>query len=488
MHDRAEATRRALEAAQQGLGRSPTPAKKVVIIGAGMAGLAAAGELKRHRHEVVVLEAQNRVGGRVYTLRQFAPGLSAEAGAMRIPKAHTLVLEYCRRFHLELVPFVMGNPKTLVCIGDCRVTAGAAETDPALLPFDVDPHEKGRSVNQLWEEATADVRAELAAANPGNGGAAAWDRIAARLDQYSIYEFQRMRGFSEAATEMFAILNFVEADLNTAVMEYLREDLGGAYVDMQYISGGMDQLPLALYGGLQDNVGLKGNVRFGAEVLAIDQDDSSVTVHYRTLAGRYAVTADRAICTLPFSVLRNVEVLQPFSHGKQKAIRQLNYHDSAKILFQVRRRFWEQDDGIVGGSTVTDLPVRRIVYPSPDPTRDQERAVLLASYTWGQDAARWGAMDPETRIEQALEDVAQIHPAVTAEFEVGASHSWGDDPYARGAFALFNPEQQTQLHPHITAPEGRVHFAGEHCSLYHAWIEGALESALRAAKEVHEAS
>ncbi|MGH9224305.1 MAG: flavin monoamine oxidase family protein [Acidimicrobiales bacterium] len=312
-------------------------------------------------------------------------------------------------------------------------------------------------------------------------GAAAWDALAAKFGQYSIYEFLRMRGFSEAAAEMFAILNFVEADLNTAVMEYLREDLGGAFVDMQFIAGGMDQLPMALYDDLKDEV------RFGAEVTAIDQDDSSVTVHYRTVAGRYLVTADRAICTLPFSVLRNVEVLKAFSHDKQKAIRQLNYHDSAKILFQVRRRFWEQDDGIVGGSTVTDLPVRRIVYPSPDPTRDQERAVLLASYTWGQDAARWGAMDDETRIEQALEDVARIHPAVTAEFEVGASHSWGDDPFARGAFALFNPEQQTQLHRHIAAAEGRVHFAGEHCSLYHAWIEGALESALRAAREVHEA-
>jgi monoamine oxidase len=476
MDNREEVARRALASAREGLGRSAVAAKRVVVIGAGMAGLAAALELKRHGHEVVVLEGQNRVGGRVHTLRRFAPGLSAEAGAMRIPRAHALVLEYCRRFGLELQPFVMANPRTLVCIGDCRMTAEAADADPSLLPFEVDEHERGRSATALWEAAIVDVRAELDA-----GGPQAWDSIAARLDQYSIYEFLRARGFSEAAVEMFAILNFVEADLNTAVMEFLREDLGGAYVDMQYICGGMDRLPLALYEDLKDEV------RFGAEVVAIDQDAASVTVHYRTIAGHYSVTGDRAVCTLPFPVLRNVEVLTPFSHEKQKAIRQLNYHDSTKILFQVRRRFWEQDDGIVGGSTVTDLPVRRIVYPSPDPARDQERAVLLASYTWGQDASRWGAMDEETRIEQALEDVARIHPAVTAEFEVGASHSWGDDPWARGAFVLFNPEQQTQLPHHIAAVEGRVHFAGEHCSLWHAWIEGALESALRAAREVHEA-
>jgi monoamine oxidase len=140
----------------------------------------------------------------------------------------------------------------------------------------------------------------------------------------------------------------------------------------------------------------------------------------------------------------------------------------------------------VGGTTVTDLPIRRICYPSfSDP--DDERGTMLASYTWGQDALRWGAMDAESMIEQALEDVARIHPSVTTEFEVGAVKDWYGDPYARGAFALFEPEQQTRLQASIVQPEGRIHFAGEHTSLYHAWIQGALESGIRAAKEVHEA-
>jgi monoamine oxidase len=96
-------------------------------------------------------------------------------------------------------------------------------------------------------------------------------------------------------------------------------------------------------------------------------------------------------------------------------------------------------------------------------------------------------MDAEDTIEQALEDVAQIHPSITAEFEVGAVQNWYDDPWARGAFALFEPEQQTRLQESIIAPEGRIHFAGEHTSLYHAWIQGALESGIRAAREIHEA-
>ena len=175
-----------------------------------------------------------------------------------------------------------------------------------------------------------------------------------------------------------------------------------------------------------------------------------------------------------------------FSHEKRKAIRELFYHASTKVLFQVRHRFWEAEDGIVGGgATVTDLPIRRMNYPPA--STDDDRGVLLASYSWGQDALQWGAMDPETRLEEALDDVSRIHPRIREEYEVGTSHAWYGDRWARGAFALFAPDQQTDLQAAIVAPEGRIHFAGEHCSLYHAWIQGALESGIRAAKEIHEA-
>ncbi|WP_369634905.1 flavin monoamine oxidase family protein [Nocardia sp. JMUB6875] len=142
----------------------------------------------------------------------------------------------------------------------------------------------------------------------------------------------------------------------------------------------------------------------------------------------------------------------------------------------------------MGGTTATDLPIRRIVYPSPGSyAPDEERGVLLASYTWGQDALRWGSLHEEERIYQALEDVAKIHPEIMDVFEFGASHAWFNDPYAGGAFAQFEPGQASRIQSHILEPEGRLLFAGEHCSLYHAWIQGALESGLRAAKEVHEA-
>ncbi|MEP6914141.1 MAG: FAD-dependent oxidoreductase [Acidobacteriota bacterium] len=464
-----------LAVAERGLDAGAGGRKRIVVLGAGVAGLVAAYELKQRGHDVTVLEAQNRVGGRVFTCRDFAPGLYAEFGAMRIPRSHELTLLYCTRFGLPMRPFLMGNPKGLVHVCGERMTMAEAQRSPERLPFDLAPHERGRTADDLWAGAIADLKALIA-----RNGPSAWDEIRAQFDRFSLYEFLKHRNFSDGAIEYYSVMNFMEADLNNAVMEVLREELEGAYVDMQTIDGGMDALPKAFYRELQTEV------RFGAEVRAIEQTARGVRVHYKTEAGRFTAAGDYCVCALPFPCLRTIETAPAFSHAKNRAIRQLNYHASTKVLFQVRHRFWEEEDGIDGGSTVTDLPVRRLNYPPSVPGTD--RGVLLASYTWGQDALQWGAMDPETRLEEALDDVSRIHPRIREEYEVGTSHAWYGDRWARGAFALFAPSQQTELQAAIVAPEGRIHFAGEHCSLYHAWIQGALESGIRAAQEIHQSA
>jgi monoamine oxidase len=463
-----------LEVPARGLEPRPGPRKRVIVIGGGIAGLVSAFELKQAGHEVIILEAQNRVGGRVWTCRSFAPGLYAEFGAMRIPRVHELTLAYCDRFNLQLRPFVMGNPKTLVYVGGQRMTMDEAEREPTKLPFELAEHERGRTYADLWNEATKDVVERYRREGEG-----ALVSIIEDYDRYSIREFLQDRGWSEGAIELYGVMSFREANMNAAVIEQLREIVGRAFEDMQEIAGGFDLLPNGFYEHLKENV------RFGANVHAIEQSDGSVTVRFKTESGRFSETADYAVCAIPFSILRDVEVTPSFSRQKQKAIRELNYNPSTKVLFQTRSRFWERTDGIVGGTTSTDLPIRRICYPShSDP--EEPRGTLLASYTWGQDALRWGGMDEETRLEEALEDVAKVHPEIAEEYEVGASHAWYNDRWARGAFALFEPEQETRLQDHIVQPEGRVYFAGEHCSLWHAWIQGALESGIRAAQQIHE--
>ena len=117
---------------------------KVIIVGAGLAGLAAGYELKRAGHIPVILEAQQRVGGRVYTLRDpFSDGLYAEVGAMRIPRAHTLTMEYIDKFGLKTNDFTMDNPNAYYYMEGRKVRASEANANPALLGFDVAMHEKG---------------------------------------------------------------------------------------------------------------------------------------------------------------------------------------------------------------------------------------------------------------------------------------------------------------------------------------------------------
>jgi monoamine oxidase len=402
----------------------------------------------------------------------FTPGLHGEAGAMRIPRTHALTLAYVERFGLKLNPFTLQNPEAYCHLSGRKHRWREIDADPALLAGEMGEHDRNLTCGKRWEQAIRPLAEEIE-----RGGEDAWRSIVARYDGYSTREFLEREHWPEAMIELFGLLQNQEALMNSCFLELLREEIGRFYVDLMQIDGGMDLLPRAFLPTLA------GRIRFGARMFAIEPGEAGVTIHYQTVGGRERASGDYAIVTVPFPVLRHVEVTHPFSPPKRRAIRQLRYDASAKIFLQFRRRFWEEDEGIAGGGTVTDLPIRNVFYPEHG--RETGRGVVLASYTWSEDAQRWGSLPPEERLAQALEDLAYIHPQAPAEYEVGASKMWHDDPYAGGAFALFEPGQQTLLHDHIVAPEGRVHFAGEHASLAHAWIQGAIESGLRAAADIN---
>jgi monoamine oxidase len=309
------------------------------------------------------------------------------------------------------------------------------------------------------------------------------------LDQDSLQQLFEKEGLSPEAIEYLAMTYGIEALLGTALTEQLREEQYGVLTKgFDEIAGGLDRLPAGFL------IRLKSKPRMGAEVVRLEQDTSRrrAAAIYRDKDGKLVrVDGDFVLCTLPFPVLSRLEVEPAFSGIKQRAIRELNYDSATKVLAVTRRRFWEQDDNIFGGGTYTDLPTGTTWYPSDNAaTRDARisaaPAVFLASYSWGQTARRLATLPHTQRSTLALTHLARVHPQLARAGEVRrtASWSWDNHRWAGGAFACFTPGQWSELHRHVVAPEGRIYFAGEHASLSHTWMQGALESALVAVRAI----
>jgi monoamine oxidase len=449
--------------------------QKVVVLGAGLAGLAAAYELTRAGHEVTVLEAQRRPGGRVLTLRApFADGLYADVGASRFGDHHHWVLNYAKEFNLAVAPFSPTGLDSIDYVGGKRSRV-KPDRPPDLLeyPTELTSDERAMGMSGLAQKLFGEVLQD--AGDPQDPG---WPMGKLRqYDRMSFQEFVVHRGFSPGVAALLG-LGYVEPDgsADYSVLMLLREIANSrAETKTLKIVGGTDRLPTAFASRLANQI------RYGSPVLRIEHYPSRVRIIYRHGKSSQTIETDRVICTLPFSVLRHIEIAPRFSLEKHQAISEMPYGSSTRVCLQVRERFWLEQG--LSGFARTDHPAE-VWHPTFDQPRP--RGILQSYFKLGA-SRRLTAMSEKERIRHTIQWLDRVFPGLPKHVESGVAKCWDTDEWARGALALPGRGQMSMLVPHAARPEGRVHFAGEHTSVWGGWMEGALESGNRAAREVNTA-
>ena len=459
---------------------------RVVILGAGIAGMTAAYELARAGYSCTVLEARVRAGGRNWTIRagdvveetdsyqkcgfERDSTLYFDAGPARIPQHHQAIIGYCRTFGVPLE--VMVNDNRNAFYQSDRAFGGKPVRTNRLIS-DGRGHiaellAKAISRHALDDTLSADDRERLTAMLRSFGA----------LDSDFGYKGTSRAGYSEWPGASLRAGKLVEplplSDLLQTNFAYFQMNFG-EIVDfaptMLQPTGGMDHIAQAF------EKRVRRLIHFRAEVREIRRVGDGVRVVYRDGAtGKSrALEADYCICTIPLPVLAGIPA--DFSPAFKGAIGAAHYAKAAKMAFQASRRFWEEDDQIYGGISWTDQDITQIWYPSTG--FHGRKGILLGAYIWSDEIAeRFGRLSATDRAALGLQNGAKLHRSYQNSLSRGVSVAWHKVPYSLGAWAEWSVEERQHSYAALNRPEGPIYLAGEHLSYLTGWQEGAVLSAL----------
>ena len=464
----------------------------VVILGAGIAGLVSAYELQKAGYRVTVLEARDRIGGRVWTVRggdrivqtgrpdqvaTFDQGLYFNAGAMRIPSTHRAILGYARRFGVRLEPFINVNRNAGWDFGgkvqpQRRMVEDMRGHLAELLAKAIDAHALDGMVSKDEIAAVRQFLGPFAGVGPDG-----------RYVPNGSSGFAREGGGYTQSPIPLPPLSFNDLAPSAAVLTpYMFEHIWEMQATMLQPVGGMDRIAEAIYRDV------KPSVRLRSPVTAIRRAGAGVQIEHGP--GGLVTEADYCICTLPMPILARIP--SDFSTAKKAALTSVPYAKPVKLAFEAPR-FWETDDNIFGGLAWTDRLNENVVYPSAE--FGSAKGILMAAFvtSWTHNASGplFTGLSHEERFRISRESIEALHPGRSRLLKKGVTVAWALTPWSEGMSAMWpdlsfipGAGPRGPAYAELLRPEGPIVFAGEHLSYQPAWQEGAALSAHEALKLV----
>jgi monoamine oxidase len=430
--------------------------KRVVVVGAGLAGLVAARELSKQGADVRVLEARDRVGGRIWTLRGSGwEHFSVEAGGEFIDGAHTTLRALIKEMGLQLVRVLReGFGLALLIDGRLRVHRSQQRIWDAFrrsLSKDASVFEK---VECDWDTSVAALL-----------GRTSLDRLLmarhARADVRAMA--QALRGFFLADSDRLASLVGIELS---------REDVDPGRVPLFRIRGGNDQLPLAIVRA--SDFGVEGRT----QVCAITEREGMVRVTVQTPRKKTEhIHCDYVIATVPAPVILDWRFSPALPADQRRAFEALSYGPATKLVLRFDRRWWRRRG--LPRAFGSNLPIGA-VWESAEEQRGAAILTLLAGGRASQELQDILSTEGVSGVARRLEFMGT--PALPTFAE---EYSWDRDPFARGGYAMFTTTFDPAWRDALARAHGRVLFAGDHTSReWQGYMNGAVESGQRAAREL----